>query len=497
LSRFRTALIAILLPLSCACAVNPITGRRQVVLSTASQETAVGQNEAQRVADEMGLVDDAQLAAYVATLGRHLVRQFSSTDFAYTFRVVDLPEPNAFALPGGFIYVSRGLLALVNSEDELVTVIGHEIGHVAARHASRRLTIAAPFAIATGITSFATSIVSPTLGNVVSGIGGLTGSLVVAPYSREQEREADRLGMELAARAGWNPEALSRILHTLEREEQLHGEKQGRFSFLASHPSTPERVRNTAEEAGRLSIGVHSPMALDRAAVLRHFDGMVVGADPAQGIFSGNRFLHPELDFTVTFPEGWQQANERNYAAALAPGGKAASIVRVVGKRGELAEIARKTASALGYDPQRDVEWSTVGGNKSAHLAAQARAENGTPVDLDLTWIGHRSGVFEVAGVCERGNMANYGAVLRPVGQSFRALEEPDWPLIQVTRLRLEKARHKETMESLVARSGSVWSAEETAVVNGIEVDTQMVAGFTVKVAVREPYQRGHSKVQR
>lgn len=484
----RAAYVALLL--CSACAVNPITGKRQVVLSSTSQEAAAGQNEAQRVADQMGLVDDPQLVDYVAKLGRHLVRQFPSTDFTYTFRVVDMPEPNAFALPGGFIYVSRGLLALVNSEDELVTVIGHEIGHVAARHASRRLTLAAPFAIATGITSFATSIVSPTLGNVVSGIGGLTGSLVVAPYSREQEREADRLGMELAARAGWNPGALSKILHTMEREELLRGSKPDRFSFLASHPSTPERVRNTAEEAERLSIGVHSPVALDRASVLRHFNGMLLGADPAQGVFTGNRFLHPELDFAIAFPEGWQQRNERSYASALAPDGDAASIVHSAGKRGELTEVVRKAAAGLGFDPQHDVEWSTVDGNKAAHLATEGRTSDGTQVDLDFTWIGHRSGVFEIIGVCERGGMARYGEALRSVGQSFRALGESDWPAIQATRLRLEKARHKETTESVAARSNSAWSAEEMAVVNGIELETQMVAGFSVKVARREPYKR-------
>lgn len=472
------------------CAKNSVTGRRQVVLTSAAQETEAGASEAKRVSEEIGLVDDPQLADYVSTLGARLVQQLQSNDFTYTFHVVDMPEPNAFALPGGFIYVSRGMLTLVNSEDELVTVLGHEIGHVAARHASRRLTLAAPFAIATGISSFATSIVSPKLGNVVAGIGGMTGSLVVAPYSREQEREADRLGMQLAARAGWNPGALSKILATMEQEERLHGGGADRFSFFASHPSTPERVRDTAEEAARLGIGVHSPVALDRAAVLAHFDGLLVGHDPAAGVFVGPRFLHPELDFAVDFPSDWKTQNDRAYVTAVAPDGDALSILRAVGNRGEFSTVVQKTAKSLGYDPNNDVEWTTIAGNKAARLQAEGRTDDGTPVQMDLTWIAYRSGIFEIAGVSTRASGTTYSEALRGVSQSFRPLATAERSQIHATRLRLQTAHHRDTVDGLATRITTTWSAEEIAVVNGVAVDRPLTDGFVVKVAIQEAFER-------
>ncbi len=216
-------------------------------LSTA-KETEIGAEEAKNVAASIGLVQDSALVDYVAAVGARVAAHAKRVDVAYQFFVADAQEPNAFALPGGFIYVTRGLLALVNSEDELAGVLGHEIGHVEARHSLKRVGVASPFAIATGLAGFAAGIVSPTLGRVVAGTtGAVTEGLVVAPFSRGQERQADAIGLGLAASAGYEPAALSTFLETLGREGELQTGKEESFHFLASHPTTPERVRKTAE----------------------------------------------------------------------------------------------------------------------------------------------------------------------------------------------------------------------------------------------------------
>src|SRR5205823_2494370 len=212
----------------------------------------LGEAGARRVAETMGILEDPALSAYVRAVGERLAQFSPRTDVTYTFQIVDMEEPNAFALPGGYVYVTRGLLVLVNSEDELAGVLGHEIGHVAARHSVQQVSRAAPFAILTGIAAGVTGLASPLLGHVVGGIGGLASGAVLAPFSRDQEREADRVGQQLSAAAGWDPGAMSSFLKTLEREEGLGGNRPRRFAFLATHPSTPERIANTASYARAL-----------------------------------------------------------------------------------------------------------------------------------------------------------------------------------------------------------------------------------------------------
>ncbi|MFB3114743.1 MAG: M48 family metalloprotease, partial [Nitrospirales bacterium] len=181
------------------CAVNPVSGRSEVVLVSAEKEKELGAQEAKKVEKTMGLVNDPEIVAYVKTVGRRLAIHSPRKDVNYTFQIVDMGEPNAFALPGGYVYVSRGLLVLVNSEDELAGVMGHEIGHVAGRHAVQRITRVAatsPLRIITGLAGAAVDIVAPDVGTAIADVGQAASALIIAPYSRDQEREADRVGQE-------------------------------------------------------------------------------------------------------------------------------------------------------------------------------------------------------------------------------------------------------------------------------------------------------------
>ncbi len=217
--------------LATSCAINPVSGRPDLILTSKATEQSLGDQEAAKVKATMGLVEDRKLVEYVNAVGARLVAQTDSEGFDFHFHVVNMKEPNAFALPGGNVYVSRGILALANSEDELAGVIGHEIAHVVGRHTGGRITLGAPLKIVTGIGAATTGIVSPMLGNLIGGIGGLTEGLLLSPYDRQQERDADRYGIELAAAAGWDPAALSSILRDLEREETLAGKSSRRGSF--------------------------------------------------------------------------------------------------------------------------------------------------------------------------------------------------------------------------------------------------------------------------
>src|SRR6266446_3514127 len=250
----RRVLLAVLALLG-ACTRNPVSGRSELTVMSAAEERRIGAEQAAEVARAIGLVDDPRLGPYVQEVGQRVAARSPRRDVRYTFAVVDMAEPNAFALPGGEVFVSRGLLVLVNSEDELAGVLGHEIGHVAARHAARRVTRAAPLAVVTALGAGITGLVSPLVGGLLGGVGDLANSALLAPYSRDQEREADRVGQELVAGAGYDPAALSTFLHTLEREEALHRDQARAWSFFATHPPTPERVATTAREAANLTRG--------------------------------------------------------------------------------------------------------------------------------------------------------------------------------------------------------------------------------------------------
>ena len=228
------------------CSMNPVSGWPEFTLVSQEQEKKIGAEEAKKVEEEMGLLDDAKLTAYLDTLGQRLAKESPRQNVTYQFHVVDMTEPNAFALPGGYVYVTRGLLALVNSEDELAGVVGHEVGHVAARHSVQKISKQGPFAVVFGLVSGITGLVSPLVGNIVGGIGDFTQSLVFSPYSRSQETEADRVGQDMSARAGWDPAALSTFLHTLGREVDQMSKEPRKPSLFDWMDWSSANVRQTA-----------------------------------------------------------------------------------------------------------------------------------------------------------------------------------------------------------------------------------------------------------
>ncbi|MGH7335520.1 MAG: M48 family metalloprotease, partial [Candidatus Rokuibacteriota bacterium] len=427
------------------------------------------------------------LVAYVQAVGRRLADHSPRRDVEYRFQVVDRGEPNAFALPGGYVYVTRGLLVLVNSEDELAGVIGHEIGHVAARHSVQQISRAAPLAVVTGIGAAVTGIVSPGLGRAVGGAGAAASELILAPYNRDQEREADRVGQTLAATAGWDPGGLPAFLGTLGREEDLSRGGPRRPSFLDSHPATPERVAATAEHARELARAPGVPISPDRAAFLRRLEGLVVGARAAEGVFDGPRFRHPDLDFTVGFPDRWSTENNREQVAAVAPDQQAFMTLEVVARGDDPLMGAKVLEEASRAPVLQTTERLTVGGLPAARARLRGRTDTSEIIAL-FVWIAYRGRVYQIAGVTPFERSEGFRPVFESVMQSFRPLTQPERLSIREDRLRLVEAGEGETVSALTARSGTRWSATMVAVANGLALSDRLRQGQLVKVALSEPY---------
>lgn len=473
------------------CSVNPVSGMPEVTLISAKQEQELGDEEAKKVAEQMGLLDDSRFAPYLTQLGQRLAEQSPRKDVAYQFHVVDTVEPNAFALPGGYVYVTRGLLTLVNSEDELAGVVGHEIGHVAARHTVQKISRQGPFALLTNLVAGITGLVSPMVGSIIGGAGQFAQSLVFSPYSRSQETEADRVGQEMAANAGWDPAALSTFLNTLERDVELMNKGPRKPSFFDSHPATPDRVAKTAAHAKELKKASRPPISASPEAFLARLDGFVVGQRAANGIVEGQTFLHPDFNFLVKFPEKWQVENSPQKILAAAPDGEAAGVLGAAAEGNDPLDGARAVEKATkSTDIVSKTQTVTINGLPAAHTQIEADGK----VKLDITWIAHGGVIYQIVGIAPIKKFDGVQAVFDSVARSFRPLTAGERANIKEKRIRLVKANAGESIEALVARSHSAWKAEEVAVTNGLQSTTQLREGQVLKVAVEERYEARESR---
>ncbi len=469
------------------CAVNPVTGRPDLVLTTKAGEREIGAKEAKKVEQQIGLTDNPSLGAYVESLGQRLAAHSPRQDVPYQFYVVEMVEPNAFALPGGFVYVSRGLLPIVNSEDELAGVVGHEIGHVAARHSVQRLSAAAPFAIVGGVTGAVTGIVSDNLSDAVMGITGLAGSVFLAPYSRSQEREADTVGVDLAAASGYDPKGLSRFLQALEVQDTLRKEKPKSPSFFDSHPATPERVKDTANYAKTATRGPARPIAADHEAFLKKLDGVVIGPHPAEGVFNDNLFLHPHLDFALRFPTGWETQISRQMALAGDKEQLTLVFLQVAGEGNDPMAIPRELDKKSGGKVLDKVERFEVGGLPGSRLVFQAKTKQGV-MGVDLNWIAYQGVIYQIVGLSPEKKFKTLEPIFRQTVNSFRPLTQTERSNFTISRLRLARASQGESIQSFISRTDCIWTVEQVAAANGIPTNAALNDGQLLKITKRERY---------
>ena len=479
----RWNLLAVVITVS-ACSVNPVSKMPEVTLVTSEQEKQIGTEEAKKVEQEIGLLNDPALSDYMATLGRRLAKESPRQDVAYEFYVADMAEPNAFALPGGYVYVSRGLLALVNSEDELAGVVGHEIGHVAARHSVQKISRQGPFALVFNLTAGLTGLVSPLVGNIVGGVGNFAQSLVFSPYSRSQETQSDEIGQKMAAKAGWDPEGLPVFLHTLERAEALLPDGPRRPSFFDSHPAIPGRVQKTSTTAKKLRVAPRDAVTPSREVFLARLDGLVLGQRAANGIIHKQTYRHPDLNVFIQFPPKWTIENTRVHVMAAPKDGDMAMVLQAVAEGTDPLDGARALEKSTKADIVTKTRPTTINGLP----AAQTRVGD-SKIGVGITWIVHGGTVYQITGLAPAKRFDAVEPIFQAVMNSFRPLSREERAAIREERIRLVRARAGENVRSIAARFGAVWTAEQTAVANNVTDSEPLKEGYVIKIAVAEPYE--------
>ncbi len=387
--------------------VNPVSGKEERSVMDEQTEITEGAKAHQSVLQEYGLLADPKLQAYVNDIGQRLARQSHRNQLKWTFTVLDSPEVNAFALPGGYVYITRGIMAYLDSEAELAGVVGHEIGHVTARHGAQR---------ATRQQNAGLGVMAATILGVLAEAGGVGGAAQaasqvsqayaagrVASYSREQETQADQLGAEYLARNGYNPRNMIDVIAVLKRQEQFVNDQAraqgkqvgGGNNWLASHPSNDQRLADIQRVAAAYT-GTYSDDA--QARYYRAIEGMPYGDSREQGVVRGRNFFHEDLDIALTAPPGWEVRNTPEAIMVVNGAGDAGLIVRLVpAKSGSThEEIIRNVAKPTEGRSERRL----VNGLQLTHFAGSRRNPNGQIEPLRLSVVtgpGNRNFLLQYA----------------------------------------------------------------------------------------------------
>jgi predicted Zn-dependent protease len=477
--------------LLCACtSVNPVTGRREVILMSPEQERKSDEQASREIEGQLGVARDPELLGYVEEVGRAMAQHSPRQDVDYHFAVIEMEEPNAFALPGGHVYVSRGLLAVANSESELANVLGHEIGHVAARHAARQEAHVKTLGIATLLSDLMSG------GAPESSDSERISGHFVARYAREQEREADRIGQELAITAGVDPAGLGHFLRTLDNLARLTQGFSTPQTYFATHPAARERMLEAASRAqqhawqserpGPGPARPQAPLASDRDQLLDRIEGMAVGRPASEGVFVEERFLHADLGFSLRFPHGWELTNQSAQVLGLSPKRDGVVLLQLDSEGDDPVAAARAYAERESLQLENPSQ-IRVGGLPAFRAAAAVPSSLGR-LFAEITWVAHRGTIYRLVAGIEPGSLPKYRGIFRKFAHSFRPLTPADAEEITELRLRTVVAQPGESLSALSARSGNEWDPVYTAVANGLQVGAPPPSGFRVKVAVRERY---------
>lgn len=466
------ALSALLFQVSCS--VNPATGKEQLAFYNEAEEIELGRQADEEILASVGLYDDPELQAYVEEIGQALAARSERPDLPWSFKVVDDPAVNAFALPGGYVYVTRGLLSHMGSEAELSGVIGHEIGHVTARHGVNQASKQMLALIGLGLASLLDEDVAQWAGVASAGLG-----LLFLKFGRDDERQADDLGLRYMSRAGYDPREMPGVFTVLAGVETVEG--AGRLpNWLSTHPDPGARRDHLQQEVAQLPDDF-STATVEREGYLRRLDGLVFGENPREGFFEGNAFLHPDMRFRFEFPEGWETSNEKASVSAASPGEDAFLQV-------SLAEEATPEAAADKFFEEEGLTQGDVW-DKGIHglPASWSRfdyADAESELSGTVAFVEHDGKVFQLLAVSTPDQWTGQRRSLETALSSFSRLNDPKALNVKPRRLRLVKLPQEMTLEEFDKKYPSGVKLELLALINHVQPGERLPAGALVKRVV-------------
>ena len=457
--------------LAAGCATNPVTGKSQLSLVSESQEIEMGRQAAQQTLAEIGEVKNPGLQSYVSRIGKELASRSERPQLPWEFHVVDDASVNAFALPGGFIFVTRGLMTYMTNEAELATVLGHEIGHVTNRHSVSQISKAQVAQLGLGIGS----ILSPT----VARYGQLAGTglqILFLKYSRDAENEADLAGFRYALNDNYDVREMSDVFQTLDRLDQASGQQGKLPGWLSTHPAPADRIQNTQARLDTL----HRSLAgtkVNRDAYLQQVNGLTFGEDPRQGFFRTGLFLHPDLRFQIQFPNGWQTQNTAQAVMAGSPNQDA--IIQLTLGQGTPSAAAQQFFSQQGIQ-SRNVGNTTINGMPAVAGYFQAQTDQGAVAGL-VTFVSYGNATYQILGYTPAAGLTQYDPVFRQTMASFGPLTDPSALNVQAAKVELVRVPRAMTIAEFNSQYPSSIPVEQVAIINEVGADGRLAAGQMAK----------------
>jgi len=470
---------------------NPVTGNRRALGYTWEQEVQIGKEADAQIIAQYGLYDDPAVANYVTKISEavlansHMRREGTSAQFAntpFTFRVLNSPVVNAFALPGGFVYVTRGLMTHLNNEAQLAVVLGHEIGHVAARHASQRAfeQQAGQLALIGGAV-LGESLGLP--GGDILNMGSQAAQLLFLRYSRDNERESDLLGVEYSAYTGYDASEGSEFFVSLKRLTEAAG-GSGLPSHLSSHPDPGDREQAIKRMSAEWETKGLTQEKIGEGEYLNLINNMILGENPREGFTQNNTFYHPDLKFQFPVPANWMTVNETNQVVLVQQDQKAIMIIQIAsGKTPQAAveEIGKSEGMV-----QVSAAPVTINGLNGYQMVTTATAEDGSKYGFNIYGISFQNNTYLFAGYSTEADFATYRSQFENTARGFRQLTDNAILNVKPARIRLvtvdRDTRFSDLLPSTIPNN---MTREEMAILNQVSLDTMIPRGTRVKIPVQ------------
>jgi predicted Zn-dependent protease len=467
-----------------SCATNPVSGKNELALVSESEEIAMGRQGAADVTATIGLYPDVGLQAYVWRVGQGVASKTERPSLPWDYRIVDDASVNAFALPGGFIFVTRGLLAHMTNEAELASVLGHESGHVAARHSVQQMSRQQVASLGLGLGS----VLSPAIARVGPAASAGLG-LLFLKYSRDDETQADQLGFRYALADGKDARQMINLFTMLQGDEQLSG--AGRLpEWEATHPDPGNRIKAvqsliaaSKENFGSKTIGADE--------FLTRIDGMVYGENPRAGFFRGTVFIHPDFELLFQFPDGWKTQNVSDAVSGVSPAQDAVIDLRAV--QGSAADAFRNffgRATLQAGAPSQ----GAIHGNRTVSGEFTTQTDHGKSLHGIATFIEYGRGTWQITAYTDATRFTSYSAVFERSINSFDRLTDPAALAVQPMHLRIDKVPRAMSLRQFNTQLPSTISLAELALINGLAENAQLRSGQSIKRVIAASLGRASSR---
>ncbi|MEO7522045.1 MAG: M48 family metalloprotease [Gemmatimonas sp.] len=462
-----------LIALSVACAKNPVTGRSELSLISQSQEIQMGQQASRGDLQRVGEVASQPARDLVNRIGKTMAAKSERPSLPWEFHVLDDAAVNAFAYPGGFIFVTRGLMTHLNSEAELAEVIGHEIGHVTAKHtvASMSKQQVAQIGLVAG------SVLSPQIAKYGELLGA-GASLLFLKFGREDELQADALGFQYSLNNGYDVREAPKVFQTLGR---LSGDAGARIpEWQSTHPDPGNRVAGAQQRIAQLPQGALGVARVNRDSYLRLLDGMIFGENPRQGFFNGRSFLHPDLRFQFDLPSGWKSANLPEAVVSQAPDGGAQ--LQLVPGKGSPTQALQQFIGQQGITVRQSGQ-TTINGLPAALAAFDAQTEQGVLNGIAGA-IQQGSTTYLIYGIMAPQVASQHGPAIEASIRSFRTLTDPTALAVQPAKVQIVTVPSAMNGQTFVQRYPSSINAQQVYIINGMDANTNIPQGTLMKQVV-------------